>query len=138
MSKNLLNRKAIDIFIEGTPSHIIEKLSGEIGDALRKANIPPTGLHVLAMFHVALSCIQNVMEKGDEVASLGKMPSFSLILNLITRGMMDPAAEWPEETRKVFGAEFMEIVESLGGIKLDTPTHQSGSLFMAPASKEVH
>lgn len=130
-------KSSAGVIIEGTPGEIIGKLSEDVANALRKAGIPPTGLHVIAFFHLALSCIKNVEENGDK--TLGKMPSYKLLLNLVTRALIDES--WPDVERDLFSKEFMEITESLGGMKLDTPSTGkavSTTMFMAPPSKEVH
>jgi len=99
--------------LEGTPSEIVNKLAGDLSTILEQAQYPVTGIHALALLHIAVSMIRvgNSSEGKDQVA--GKMPEFSSILSTITRGLND--SQWTAAEMMSFDQDFRAMVESLGG-----------------------
>lgn len=120
---------------EGTPRDITIKLCEEIAEVLSNGGYHPSGLHVIALLHIA-ACM--VRSEGQESSGVGKMPSLKTMLRVVTHGMT--GANWSDQETEEFGKEFVEIIESLGGSKLPPGIKASRMAmpFISPASKEVH
>ena len=127
------------ILYTGTPADVLMAVSARIAKVLEQANIAPTGIHVLALLHVASCAFRNGRQDyntGD--ASMGAMPSFKTVLTFLTRISMGEMLN--KEETQAFDEDFVAIVKSLGGsIEQSSTTNTfSNSMTLAPMSKEVH
>ena len=101
--------------IEGSPSDIMRRLSGEIIEVLQRSGMQPTGIHALALCHAMLAMIKAGIDCRND-PGVGEMPSFKMLLGVLTHGMS--GAKWTNAEKQDFDDEFCKIVESLGGRKL--------------------
>ena len=118
---------------KGCPRDILISVSQEIADVLKNAGISPTGVHVAALFHVAVCAVKAA------VPAQGQMPSYGLLLKLLT-GVMT-GTEWNAEEVEFFNKEMTELIVSAGGSTMPDNTTEdtvTGATFMAPATDLVH
>jgi hypothetical protein len=129
----------------GSPGEIINAMADEITNALSAAHLQPTGVLLVAMMHVLAQAVYSgrlALAEGD--TEMGQMPSFSLLLSMLTRISMGQQMTLEEGTRLV--TEFVEMTKSLGGNAIDMSqpgaqpftTGLSGPLFLSPPDKQVH
>lgn len=119
--------------IQGTPAQIIIDTAEEMADAMKKADIKPTGIHVLATIHLAMS----LMSTGSAIGgTMGKMPSFKMVLTMMTRSL-HPSG-WTVEAAKEFDEEFGILVESLGGKKVSEEGDSTSQLMLSPPMGGIH
>ena len=114
---------------QGSPRDLINTISREITDALNQSGTHASSIHALAMLHVAACLIREVTASTD----MGKAPSFKSILSVVMRGI--DGAPWTNEELREFDEDFVQIVESLGGVRLgDKPAEkQADPLIMGPS-----
>ena len=124
------------IVYQGSINDILHRLCIEMTDALDKAGIAPTGVHVLAM--MVLVAVSARTRTTSPLPDLGKMPSFNLLLSIFARNFTNTA--FTNEEAESFKKEFLEMVQSLGGCEI--PRGQTvpakETVFVSPMSKEVH
>src|SRR3990167_2558256 len=72
---------------QGSIRDILENLCKDVGNALNNADIPPTGVHLLAALLVITSRIRIANEDTEASKEFGKMPSCKLLLSLFTRNL---------------------------------------------------
>lgn len=122
----------------GSPHDIVKAICEEINVALRRAGISPTGVHIIAMMYLVAATTKEGM--SDPSPQLGKMPSFKLLLMVLTK-VMAGDEKFSEEESEFFKTEFTDMVKSLGGCEISmetTPVHHKHITYMSPPSKEVH
>lgn len=90
----------------GTPADILNSVSKQVANALEQSGMPPTGIHALAILHVACSIMRN--HKNDAL-----MPSFKMTLATFMHSLN--GTEFTPESAVEFNREFARMVESLGG-----------------------
>lgn len=105
----------------GTPADILNRLSREIGDVLMQSGMPPSGIHALALMHVACSIMRNHQEEFP-------MPSFKVLLAMIMHSLN--GTPFSPENASEFNAEFCQMVEAMGGGKMEKPA--KGFTWTAP------
>lgn len=90
--------------------------------------IPPSGIHAIALLHVACSIVRNH-------ADYSKMPSFKTMLSILTICL--GGREFSEEEGKLFIQEFSDIIHSLGGgsFKAGQPAPFN---YVSPPDGRVH
>ena len=114
---------------QGTPAEIIVKVAAEIAEALQKAGIGPSGVHTLALVHLA-ACMRRGQAEANDPASV---PSFDNMLQLLVHGMT--GSTWTEDETRAFDQAFQTIVESYGGHKVGTKigNKMEGPMILSPS-----
>lgn len=121
---------------EGTPKEIVVRISEEIARLLEQSNRPTNGLTALALIHVAACMIRagnDALKSGD--SAMGKMPSFASALGTLVHGLL--SSGWTVEELNAFDKDFVQIIESLGGVRLPKGA-KSDTPVMAPMSPHTH
>ena len=136
----MIDTSKVGKLYQGSPAEVIVALSQEVNQALGQAGIAPTGVHILGMIWTVACAIRgNKVDAANGKSEMGNMPSFKMLLSLLTRGIL--GTSWNEKQWEEFNKEFVEIIKSLGGKVANansyTPTSNQ-PVFLAPASKEIH
>ena len=111
---------------QGTPTEMIRQMAEDILDALQSAGVGWSGVHALAMIQIVVSMNHVVNKK-----TIGVMPSFETMLSMFTRGLSQ--TQFTEAECDKMEAEFLQMVESLGGSKLPKGSKTEGPLVLGPS-----
>ena len=111
---------------QGSPKDITKQIAEEMLDVIQNAGIGWSGVHAVAMLQIVISMYNSINKQA-----VGVMPSFEMMLTLLTRGISRTEFT-PEEAEKL-NAEFCIMVESLGGSKLPKGTKTERPMILSPS-----
>lgn len=130
--RQIATRTKDGMIYEGAPQEIINDIGEQITQALNNSGIHASGIHAIALLHVAASLIKEI-NAGE---APGKAPSFATVLKVITHSMNH--TQWTGEELQEFNKDFCEIVESLGGRNMGPRPERNDITWLVSPSLGVH
>ena len=112
---------------QGTPAEMIRQMAEDILHVMQEAGVGWSGMHALAMIQIVVSMAHVVNKQA-----IGAMPSFEIMLTMLTRGLSQTPFSDDEAIK--MNNEFCHIIETSGGSKISSKGSKTeGPIVMGPS-----